>query len=32
MFGKLKTDGITKGHLCKVMTHSPTPLFSQPQP
>ena len=24
MFGKLKTVGITKGLLCKVVTHSPT--------
>ena len=31
MFGKLKTDGSTKGVLCKIMTHSPTPLSSQPQ-
>ena len=32
MFGKLKTVGITKGDYCKVMTHSPAPLFSQPGP
>ncbi len=31
MFGKLKTVGITKGVLCKVMTHSPRPLFTKPQ-
>ena len=31
MFGKLKSVGITKGDYCKVMTHSPTPLFDQPQ-
>ena len=39
MFGKgeeeefynLKTVGMTKGLLCKVMTHSPTPLLTKPQ-
>ena len=32
MFGKLKTVGMTKGLFDKVLTNSPTPLFSQPQP
>ena len=31
MFGKLKTVGMTKGHLCKEMTHSPTPMITHPQ-